>query len=281
MKRKLYWGLGVLIILLIGVGAVLVIRHEMAVHKQLQADLDVANKLLEEQNKPSEVPAEKGHVHEDGTFHVGEHGDPIVEQDDPTGEQDEPLKPPPSRDFEPVQIQIPEGITDPDVIAAWDRLDYIAKNIWEWGGVPSQETEELIAQLMPPPDGFSGPSGHSDAEETINLLGSLDRNDPRSAEVLVTYYCENIIGGLGPRNAIIDIGPPAVPLLIPYLFEDGNAEAVAALGGIAVKHRKELGGIVDHIIIPKLEEYAAIEDPPPFNLVMARSWAQEALELLK
>ena len=83
--------------------------------------------------------------------------------------------------------------------------------------MPSQETEELIAQLMPPPDGFSGPSGHSDAEETIHLLGSLDRNDPRSAEVLVTYYCENIFGGLGPRNAIIDIGPPAVPLLIPYL----------------------------------------------------------------
>ncbi len=280
MKRKLYWGLGVLIILLIGVSAVLVIRHEMAVHKQLKANLDAANKLLEAQNKPSEVPAEKGHVHDDGTFHVGEHGDPIVEQDDPTGEQNEPLKPPPSRDFEPVQIQIPEGITDPDVLAAWERLDYIANNIWDWGGVPSQETEELIAQLMPPPDGFSGPSGHSDAEETINLLGSLDRNDPRSAEVMVTYYCENIIGGLGPRNAIIDIGPPAVPLLIPYLFEDGNAEAVAALGGIVVKHRKELGGIVDHIIIPKLEEYAAIEDPPG-KMYYPRKWAREALELLK
>ena len=124
MRNKLYWGFAALIILIIGVACVLVIRHEKATHKQLKANLDAANKLLEEQNKPSEVPNEKGHVHEDGTFHVGEHGDPIVEQDDPTGEQDEPLKPPPSRDFEPVQIQIPEGITDPDVLAAWERLDY-------------------------------------------------------------------------------------------------------------------------------------------------------------
>ena len=57
-----------------------------------------------------------------------------------------------SRDFTPAQVKIPEGITDPDVLAAWERVDYIAKNIWEWGGVPSQRTEELIAQLMPPPD---------------------------------------------------------------------------------------------------------------------------------
>ena len=62
MNRKLYWGLGVLIILILGVSAVLVIRHERATHKQLQAELDEANKLLEEQNKQSEVPDEKGHA---------------------------------------------------------------------------------------------------------------------------------------------------------------------------------------------------------------------------
>ncbi len=237
---------------------------------ELKREADEAEKLLKppqvKNNSPVEQPTNPVHVQEDDAPHEGEHDDPIEVT--------------PSRDYKPVKVQIPEGITDPDVLAAWEHLEYIANNIWDFGGVPSDENAALIAQLMPPPDRFSGLSGHSDAEETINLLRSLDRNDPRSAEVLVTYYCQNIIGGIGPRNAIINIGPPAVPLLIPYLFEDGNAEAVAALGGIVVKHRKELGGIVDHIIIPKFEEIAAIEDPPG-DMAFPRKWAREALESLK
>ena len=85
------------------------------------------------------------------------------------------------------------------------------------GRLPSDETVHLINQLMPPPDGFSGPTGHSDAEDTINLLGRLDPNDPRAAEVMATYLCEGRIMGNGPINALVKMG---VLILIPYMLDD-------------------------------------------------------------
>ena len=274
MNRNMIVGTIVLIVL-IGAAGVFLIQHERTTLKQLEKDAEEEEILLKPQPPPQvkndpqvAQPTNPVHVHEDGTVHEGEHHAPLE-------------TPPP--DWTPTQVQIPEGITDPDVKAAWERLDYISKNIWEWGGVPSAETEELIKQLMPPPDGFSGPTGHSDAEDTINLLGSLDRNDPRSAEVSVTYLCEGIVGGRGPVNALVEIGPPAVPLLINYLFDDtmgAESKPTDVLGEIAVKYRKELDGIVDHIIIPKFEEIAAIEDPPG-NMTFPRKWAREALESLK
>ena len=264
MNRKLYWGLGVLIILIIGVGAVLVIRHEKAIHKQLKADLDVVNKLLEEQNKPSEVPDEKGHVHDDGTFHVGEHDNPLVEQDEPTGEQDEPLKPPPSRDFEPVQIQIPEGITDPDVIAAWKRLDDISNNIWEWGGKPSPRAVELIDQLMPPPV----LRDHGHGEEVEDLIHELiEQDDPRAAQTLIATMCEGSMVGVAMIDALVEIGPPAVPYILPYVSKDYvmSGIAIKVLGRIAEQYRDDLDGIVDHIIIPKFQMVAADEEFEHFD----------------
>ena len=263
MRHKLYWGFAALIILIIGIGTVSVIRHEKAIHKQLKAELDEANKLLEEQNKPSEVPDEKGHVHEDGTFHVGEHN-PF---DTPT--------------WTPTQVQIPEGITDPDVKAAWERLDYISKNIWAFGGVASPRAEELIAELYPPTI-----SDDSHGEGEMDMLSELAQyKDPRAAIVFATYAGEGSIGGWGIVRALVEIGVPAVPYLIPYIdppydvYVKNPAEAAIALGRIGAQHREELGGVVEHIIIPKLEAFltAPVKGPS----MVAKSYAAESLEMLK
>ncbi len=281
MRNKLYWGIGTLFILLIIGATVIVLFKDRAAMRQLETELEALQKrkdeqntaevLKEDQNTPEvskEEHPEHGHIHEDGTFHVGEHDDPIQ---------------PPSRDYTPTQIQIPDGITDPDVKAAWERLDYIANNIWEWGGVPSNRAVELIDILMPLPDGFSGPTGHRDGEEAINMLAELAWiGDPRAAEVIAKYNCEGLIGGLSIERMLIEMGVPAVPYLVSYMLDETHMPAlrsnsIAALGPIAEKHRKDLGGIVEHIIIPRLEAILAEEEPDYFEGAEAR----EALALLK
>ncbi len=171
-----------------------------------------------------------------------------------------------SREYTPAVVDIPEGITEPAVLAAWHRVEYIANNIWAWGGVPNPATPGLIAQLMPSPDGFSGPTGHSDMEETFNRLGSLDTNDPRSIVVMATYYCGGRVGGLGPENALARMGVAAVPYLIRYMLDmehspNLRSRAIIVLGKIAARHRADLEGIVEHILIPRWESILAQEKP--------------------
>ena len=283
MTRRMYWGLAILVILVV-IATVWVVLHDRAYIQQLEQEI-VETKQRQQRNldnrvtvvvPPTEQAAPKEHVHADGTFHEGEHPEPV---------EAPPADVTVSRDYTPVKVQIPEGITDPDVLAAWERVEYIANNIWEWGGVPSPETSALIAQLMPPPDGFSGPTGHSDAEETIDMLGQLDRNDPRSAEVMAAYFCEGRVGGLGPIYALAEMGPPVVPYLLNYLFSNPEDEVlmmlisnpISALGEIAVKHREDIPGIVDHIIIPKFEELVT---DYRYEYVV-RYYAEEALANLK
>ncbi|MYB93253.1 hypothetical protein F4054_19080 [Candidatus Poribacteria bacterium] len=182
-----------------------------------------------------------------------------------------------SRDYTPTVVEIPEGITDPEVLAAWQRVDDIANNIWEWGGVANAETPGLIAKLMPAPDGFSGPSGHSDMEETFNLLGSLDTNDPRTIEVLATYYCGGRVGGVDPRDMLVEMGVPAVPYLIPYILDMESSpvlrsRALEVLCQIGERHREGLDGIVEHIIVPRLEAILAQENPDYFEGRDAREY---------
>ena len=274
MSKKMIWGFATLILLIISAVGFLFYRQYMEI-EQLKRESAKDDKLLEQRQNQKQTPKaddaqrETGHFHEDGTFHVGGHPDPIATE-------------PPTRDYKPTQVQIPEGITDAEVKKAWERVDYIANNIWEWGGVPSHRTVELIDQLMPPPDGFSGPTGHSDLEDTINLLGWLDTNDPRCAEVLATYLCEGRVGGNGPIDMLVDVGVPAVPYLIPYMLDMElspvlRSRALEVLGRIAEKHRDELGGIVDHIIIPRLEAILSEEEPDYFEEEDAR----EALAILK
>lgn len=257
MRNKLYWGIGVLFVLLIVGATVFVLVKDRAATRQPETELEALQERKEDKNTPEvseDEHPEHGNFHEDGTSHVGE--------------QDDPIQPPsPSRDYTPTQIQIPDGITDPEVKAAWERLDYIANNIWEWGGVPSNRAVELIDILMPLPDGFSGPTGHRDGEEAINMLAELAWiGDPRAAEVIAKYNCEGLIGGLSIERMLIEMGVPAVPYLVSYMLDETHMPAlrsrsIAALGPIAEKHRKDLGGIVEHIIIPRLEAILAEEEP--------------------
>ncbi len=280
MSKKLYWGFAPLILLIIGAFVFLIVKNQAEI-RQLEREAAAVQKQLQQQNAqqvPQGEPSAQGHFHDDGTFHEGAPENPIETEPSQASQV--------SRDFTPAQVKIPEEITDPDVLAAWKRVDYIANNIWEWGGTPSPRFMGLRDQLMPPPSGFSGPSGHSDAEDTIYLLGELVGNgDPRAAEVFVAYFCGGIIGGRGPIIGLARIGPPAVPLLIPYLFDDTVDpellnRPVEALGEICVKYREDLEGIVEHIIIPKFEEYAAIEDPSP-GMFETQYCAKEALANLK
>ncbi len=276
MRNKVYWGLGVFIVLFIGVFVLVMINQHVQI-KQLETE---AKKAEAKANQMKDTPPVTREGHE--MVQHGDHSQEVpITPDERIDVVEKVVKIPVSRDYEPTRVQIPEGITDPEVKAAWERLDYIANNIWEWGGVPSARAVELIDMLMPPPGRFSGPKAHDDAEDTINLLGELAwSGDPRAAEAVATYYCEGIIGGTDPRDALVAIGPPAVPYLIPYLLDDNTAGAVGPLGEIAVKYREDLGGITEHIIIPRFEEIAAIENPTT-QMVYPKILAQEALSRLK
>ena len=163
---------------------------------------------------------------------------------------------------------LPGAATTPDfpaalpneepVITASKRRDYIKNNIYAWSGVHSPRTTELIAQLMPPP--ILRNEGHGEAIEQL-MEELIETRDPRGANVLITTICKGSMAGSHMIDALVEIGPPAVPEILPYVHQDFVMAALAidALGLIAAQYREDLGGIVDHIIIPKLEAVLASE----------------------
>ena len=168
--------------------------------------------------------------------------------------------------LEPVEedgegLPAPEEPADP-VTAAWARLEYISQNPQEWGEF-SPEAAELMAQLTPTWV-FDEADGEGPAEDAFKLLKKLVFfQDPRSTEVIANYMNE----GFGLSNEdVIPIGPPLVPALIPLLDANtrfvGRLKSVKILGILGERHRHELGGAVEHIILPKLEQLA-ISDPSP------------------
>ena len=167
-----------------------------------------------------------------------------------------------------------EQPADP-VAAAWARLEYISQNPREWGEF-SSEAAELMAQLTPTWTMRTEGKG----EEAIELLDQLTEfQDPRSAEIFVNYFRVGT-SGRPVEEALMAIGPPSVPPLIPCL-DDGDgflARLVAAelLGVIGSEYREELGGAVEYIILPKLEKLAT-SDPIP----EVRQIASEAVTKLR
>ena len=272
MLKKKIW-LPILIVLLAVIGCGLFYARQVS----KQAPVKVY-KAVEVEEPETPKPPPPGETAESGHWHGDEwHADPHETHEVPNGDISQPIQTAASRNYTPAVVEIPEGITDPEVIAAWQRVDYIANNIWEWGGVPNAETPALIARLMPPPAGFSGPTGHSDGEETANLLFSLDSNDPRSAVVVATYLCEGIFGGWSIIDMLVEIGGPAVPYLIPYMLDMERmpalrSYAIIVLGRIGERHREDLDGIVDHILIPRLEAILAQEKPDYFEGKAAREY---------
>ena len=273
MKKEMKWGLAALILLL-GIAAVFIFLDQNAELQQLEKETAESDKQRQERNKPQETPQvqpppQKAYVHADGTFHVGEHDDPI--------------ETPPPPEFTPSPIQIPEGITDPDVAAAWERLDYIAKNPYAWGGVFSPRATELIAELMPPPVLIDEEHG----EEVYALMEELiAQGDPRAAEVIITTICDGSMSSRDMYDALVAIGPPAVPYILPYLekvmVQGGYvpASVFRSLTSIAAAHRDDLGGIVEHILIPKFTTIAADEDFSHYHPPLPRE-AEEALDRIQ
>ena len=162
----------------------------------------------------------------------------------------------------------PEGLADAaaddPVAKAWAKVDYIAANPFAWGGNADPRTAGLVQQLMPRPEGIED---EAHAEELLLPLAKLIRlRDPRAIETLVAYLCWDYMayGRLGP--AVSAMGPLAIPYLLPYLEEEppkegeyfsGFTTAAGFLSIIGKRHREELDGVVEYIILPKLEEILA------------------------
>ena len=222
---------------------------------------------------PADDTAQGGHFHEDGTFHAQPHDTPSTTQT----QKDTTAAP------TPPTAQTPTETTPPDdpIAAAWERLEYISQNIYEWGGVASPRATQLIDELMPPPVLIDEGHGEKITELIVELIA---QRDPRSAEVLVAYKFGGGISGKAMTDALVEIGPPSVPLIIPYLIEDSQTlftgRSIMVLGRIAEEYRSELGGIVEHIIIPRLEVIVADEDFERFDSFDVRR-AQEVLARLE
>ena len=258
MSKKLYWGLATLIFLLIVGAFVFLIVKNQAEIRQLERDAAAVQKQLQQQNAqqvPQGEPPAQGHFHDDSTFHEGDLPDPIQTE-------------------QKVQYTAPKGAVlkpnfpkiDPKedpVKAAYKRLEYIKNNPYAWGGVHSERATELIAQLMP----VTVPIDHNHGELVIEQIEELiDEGDPRTAEVLIAHMCDGGTLGHPMTDALEEIGPPAMPYILPYLEKfvvQGGTTSIGmfdTLGRIGARYRDDLGGIVDHIIIPKLEVIAADKD---------------------
>ena len=270
MKYKFYWGFGVLLILLIIGATVFVVVNNRAEMRQLEKELEAIQKRREDQGTPEvskeEHPAH-GHLHEDGTSHEDEPADePKVKYTAPAGAVLEPAFPTIDPKEDPVK-------------AAYKRLEYIKNNPYAWGGVHSLRATELITQLMPPPVFID----HADGDQVSVLIEELiAQNDPRAADVLITNICEGSIAGRFMFDGLVEIGPPAVPFILPYLRADNVWAGMSAkiLARIAVKHRDDLGIIVEHILIPKIITMAADEHFDHFSSGSVVE-AQAALEQLQ
>jgi hypothetical protein len=182
-------------------------------------------------------------------------------------------EPEPAAEDEEKSTEQPAG----PVAAAWAHLEYISQNPQEWGEF-SPEAAELMVQLTPTWIFDYEADGEGPAEDAMMLLKKLvSFQDPRSAEVIANY----INAGFGLSNEdVMPIGPPLVPQLIPLLDAntrvEGRLMSVDILGILGEKHRHELGGAVEYIILPKLEQMAT-SDPSP--VVQRR--AREAVARLR
>ena len=276
LLQKKVW-LPILIVLLVVIGCGLFYARQVS----KQEPIKIYKAVEIEQPATTPKPPPPGETAESGHWHGDEwHADPHETHDTPAvsaGRSYIPEGAAVSPNFPPVDPN-----ADP-VEEAYKRLEYIKNNPYAWGGVHSDRATELIAQLMPPP----APIDHDHGEELSRLMYELGwQGDPRAAEVLIANTCEGYIGGS--TDALVEIGPPAVPYILPYLLtEDKKGErlilvrlsVVRSLSRIGVRYRADLGGILDHIIIPKLEEIAADENNERYEKASV-IYARDALSVL-
>lgn len=252
--------IGILVLVICVVVSVYFLRTDLP-----EAPIEIYTPVAPLPKPKAEAPIgeaeQDGHVHEDGTWHEGSH----EAHQNPAA---------------PSLVQVPDGITDREVLAAWQRLDYIAKNPFEWGGHPSDRALELMDELTPM---WVIDDPHDHGEELMMTLDLLaEERDPRSAELLVTYQLDHPVSGTPIDEALVAMGPAAVPALVARLNPEDAADVYMAsiirnvVVPIVEQHRSELGGIVDHIILPRL---VAIAEGSGY--IGNRSRARKALERLK
>ena len=233
---------------------------------------------------PPAPPAEEqtgGHWH-DGEWHADDAHDndtggeliPSVDWQPSTGRPHEAAKP---EGFDKLDAEDP-------VAKAWAKVDYIADNPFAWGGNADPRTAALVQQLMPPIMYFES---EAHAEEILGLLDKLARlQDPRAIETLVVNMCE----GPGSSRLVLEtlgsMGPPVVPYLLPYLEAEDESSmgvfiAAKILGQTGAQHRADLDGIVEHIILPKLEKQLEKALANPFPTESPIRAMKEAIARLK
>lgn len=271
MKRKRFL-LVVLIVMGFSIG--------VAMFSYLHQDNTVTPQVEREQERIGRVPStatETSEPHKDSEdITPVEIPEQVEREISGIVEQPQTLHAPEAVETDEENPPTPEEPADP-VAAAWARLEYISQNPQEWGDF-SPEAAELMAQLTPTWVFDYEADGEGPAENAFKLLKKLvSFQDPRSAQVIANYINE----GFGLRNGdVIRIGPPLVPPLIPLLDANtrfaGRLKSVKILGLLDEKHRHELGGAVEHIILPKLEQMATA-DPSP--VVQRR--AREAVARLR
>ena len=262
-------GLAIFIILL-GIVAFFFIKSEM----EFKAYVKETASELERDKEP--LDTQEGHFHADGTFHAGKPPDPIQTEQKrhytaPKGAATKPEFPKVDSKADPVK-------------AAYKRLEYIKNNPYAWGGVHSPRATKLITQLMP----ASVPTDHDHGDHIIEQIEELiDQGDPRAAEVLIAHMCDGGTVGHAMTDALAELGPPAVPYILPYLEKfvaQGGITSVGmfyALEEIDARYRDDLGGIIQHIIIPKLKVIAADKNNERYDsacVIVARSVLRRLLK---
>jgi hypothetical protein len=269
MNSKLLFGIFIALLCLIGIGVYL--WHDITTFKKsLSSDPQMEGK----QERTDRVPSTAtGEPHKDSAEPTPVETPEQVEREvNEIIEHLEALHAPAEEDEENPTEQPADSVA-----AAWAHLESISQNPQEWGEF-SPEAAELMAQLTPTWIFDYEADGEGPAEDAMMLLKKLvSFQDPRSAEVIANY----INAGFGlSTTAVVAVGPPLVPPLIPLLDADtrfeGRLMSVRILGILAEKHRHELGGAVEHIILPKLEQMAT-SDPSP--VVQRR--AREAVARLR
>ena len=244
--------IGILVLLICGVVSVYFLRTDLS-EEPIKIYTPVEPLPKPKAEAPIGETEQGGHVHEDGTWHEGSHeahAPPAVPNTAPPGVVTTPDFPPADPNEDPIE-------------AAYKRLEYIKNNPYAWGGVHSERATELTAQLMPPP--VLVDHDHSDRVYAL-MVELMAQGDPRAAAVIIATLCEGGMSTDSMENALVAIGPPAVPYILPYLekgvTEGGMVSSAVfdTLSRIAAEHPANLGGITEHIIIPKIMEIAADKD---------------------
>ena len=276
MNRKLSFGISIALLCIIGIGVYL--WHDTTNFKTSNSSDTHIEGQQEKTHRVTATATEIGEPHKDSEettsvetpeqvereiSEIIEHLEALHAPEQGEGKEDEENPPVPAEPAGPVA-------------AAWARLEYISRNPQEWGEF-SSEAAGLMEQLTPTWV-FDEADGEGPAEDAFKLLKKLVFfQDPRSAEVIANYISEGF--GLNIDDVIL-IGPPLVPPLMPLLdantsFE-GRLMSVIILGILGEEYRHKLGGAVEHIILPRVEQMATA-DPSP--VVQRR--AREAVARLR